>query len=179
MERYFSATKPRAIRDESKPSKSTGAISSTRYRPYNKARGEDERKKKKPSLLDLLPDDEQTPSRSTLNKLLLNTLTHEANPITHSDIGQRSDHVVSMASGHQVSEGGSRNQQQYFEHRNEKLAQQQEGPSAEVPQVMRNVKVYIDGFLSNTTDIEMKRVVSRAGGQVLFVSFFYSISDGF
>ncbi|KAK7470480.1 hypothetical protein VKT23_001906 [Stygiomarasmius scandens] len=167
MERYFAATKSRTNGDASKQSRSeTKASSSSRYQPYKKGRSESEKKSRK-SLLELLPDSETTPSRSTLNKLLLSTLDHEANPITHSDIAERSDHVVSTASGHQVSESGNRHQRLYFEHRREKLARQQERPSEEVPQVMHNVRVYIDGFLSNTTDLEMKRIVSQAGGQVL------------
>ena len=36
--------------------------------------------------------------------------------------------------------------------------------------VMQGVRVYINGYLSDTTDIEMKRTVALAGGQVLFVS---------
>ena len=36
--------------------------------------------------------------------------------------------------------------------------------------VMEGVRVYINGYLCDTTDIEMKRTVTLAGGQVLFVS---------
>ena len=36
--------------------------------------------------------------------------------------------------------------------------------------VMQGVRVYINGYLCDTTDIEMKRTVTLAGGQVLFVS---------
>ena len=35
--------------------------------------------------------------------------------------------------------------------------------------VMEGVRVYINGYLCDTTDIEMKRTVTLAGGQVLFV----------
>ena len=35
--------------------------------------------------------------------------------------------------------------------------------------VMQGVRVYINGYLSDTTDIEMKRTVTLAGGQVLSV----------
>ncbi|EIM82277.1 uncharacterized protein STEHIDRAFT_65046, partial [Stereum hirsutum FP-91666 SS1] len=34
--------------------------------------------------------------------------------------------------------------------------------------VLRNVKAYIDGFLENTTDIEMKKIITEAGGEVLY-----------
>ncbi|EEB96322.1 hypothetical protein MPER_04562, partial [Moniliophthora perniciosa FA553] len=33
--------------------------------------------------------------------------------------------------------------------------------------VLHNVRANIDGFLDNTTDIEMKRIVIEAGGQIL------------
>ena len=39
--------------------------------------------------------------------------------------------------------------------------------------VMEGVRVYINGYLCDTTDIEMKRTVTLAGGQVLFVLLFY------
>ena len=37
--------------------------------------------------------------------------------------------------------------------------------------VMTGVRVYINGYLSDTTDIEMKRTVTLAGGQILSVPF--------
>lgn len=76
-----------------------------------------------------------------------------------------------MASGHQVSES-RRNHRPYLQERSRKLAVQKETTNAaEQPQILSNVKVYIDGLLSGTTDIEMKRVVSRAGGQILYVTW--------
>lgn len=33
--------------------------------------------------------------------------------------------------------------------------------------VLRGVRVYIDGYLAGTTDIEMKRIVAGAGGVTL------------
>lgn len=81
-----------------------------------------------------------------------------------------SDHVVSCSSGHQVSEGRGMNQsRQYLEERGKKLSIQREEESTnDEPQVLRNVRAYINGFLSDTTDIEMKRIVLRAGGQILY-----------
>ena len=35
--------------------------------------------------------------------------------------------------------------------------------------VLSNTRIYINGYLRGTTDIEMKRVITEAGGQVLFV----------
>ncbi|KAF9261442.1 hypothetical protein L218DRAFT_870004 [Marasmius fiardii PR-910] len=121
-------------------------------------------------LLDQLPED-IIPTSSVVTKLLLNTLHNEANPITHSDIGLRSDHVVSMAGGHQHSEGRPR--RVYFEDRNRKLAEQAEiiakstSTSDTEPKALRGVRVYINGYLAGTTDIEMKRIVMEAGGSIL------------
>lgn len=35
------------------------------------------------------------------------------------------------------------------------------------PQVLRNVKAYINGYLEGTTDLEMKRIITQHGGTVL------------
>ncbi|KAL0067572.1 hypothetical protein AAF712_005287 [Marasmius tenuissimus] len=72
-----------------------------------------------------------------------------------------------MAGGHQHSEGRHRT---YNEERTRKLAEQAEvakSTSGSGSQVLRGVKVYINGFLAGTTDIEMKRIVLEAGGVVL------------
>ncbi|KAJ3893989.1 hypothetical protein GG344DRAFT_74479 [Lentinula edodes] len=143
------------------------APGSARFKPYTIL----ERKcgpKKKNSLLDLLPESGNPPSSSSVTKLLLKTMKEAANPIAHSDLYERTEHVVSMASGHQVSES-RRNHRPYLQERSRKLSVQKETTNAaEQPQILSNVKVYIDGFLTGTTDIEMKRVVSRAGGQILY-----------
>lgn len=76
------------------------------------------------------------------------------------------DHISSAATGHQRSERRV-NQKNYWESRNEKLAQQRpEKPSGSEANVLRNVRVYINGYLDGTTDIEMKRIVTLAGGQI-------------
>ena len=51
----------------------------------------------------------------------------------------------------------------YIKARVRKLAAQL--PETET-HVLRGVRVYINGYLDNTTDIEMKRIVSLAGGQM-------------
>jgi hypothetical protein len=127
------------------------------------------------------------PSTTALTRHLLNTLSNESNPITHSDIGERSglsssrqsllnpphetiDHIVSAATGHQRGDGGRR--KGYYENRNSKLAEQkseQKDAAAEC-KVLNGVRLYIDGYLSDTTDIEMKRIVTMAGGQIMCVS---------
>ena len=113
-------------------------------------------------------------------------MSDESNPITHSDIGARagmqtmslpaqnessihtscSDVVVSTSTGHQVGDGGRH--RGYFELRNQKLREQKEQSKSDV---LANVRIYINGYLSNTTDIEMKRIVTLAGGRIMFVLF--------
>ncbi|KAF9247337.1 hypothetical protein BU15DRAFT_84852 [Melanogaster broomeanus] len=104
-----------------------------------------------------------------VEKHLLKTLSDESNPITHSNIYERSDTVVSATTGHQRGERrtpGGDNSKSYFEDRRRKLAlQRKEEPTGGV---LSNVRVYIDGYLSGTTDIEMKRIIALAGGTTLF-----------
>ncbi|KAJ3716296.1 hypothetical protein DFJ43DRAFT_1100914 [Lentinula guzmanii] len=166
MERYFRNAKLTSRNDLQDNYKKVSSSNSTRLKPYTTQRHE--RGPKKKSLLDLLPESETPPSSSTVTKLLLNSLQEETNPITHSDLYERTEHVVSMASGHQVSES-RRNHRIYHEARSHKLTAQKETTTAtEHPQILSNVKVYIDGLLTGITDIEMKRIITRAGGQILY-----------
>lgn len=140
-------------------------------------------------LAPLLKDGQSKPSSSALTKHLLNTLGDKSNPITNSTIYERSgmfehdylvawttaahdcgftDHISSAATGHQRSEGRGPHKS-YLEVRAKKLAEQLPEKPSEGAQVLRNVRIYINGYLENTTDIEMKRVVALAGGQVLCV----------
>ena len=125
-------------------------------------------------------NDSGKPSTSALTKHLLNTLSDESNPITHSDIGKRSgthlrsqagesdsatkDVIVSCVTGHQRGEG--RRRKSYYDHRNAKLSEQQDERKEAVTKILDGVRLYIDGYLSSTTDIEMKRIVTMAGGQI-------------
>ncbi|KAJ3789448.1 hypothetical protein GGU10DRAFT_48870 [Lentinula aff. detonsa] len=166
MERYFRNAKSASRNDLQDNFKKVSSSNSTRLKPYTTQRHE--RGPKKKSLLDLLPESETPPSSSTVTKLLLNSLQEETNPITHSDLYERTEHVVSMASGHQVSES-RRNHRIYHEARSHKLTAQKETTTAtEHPQILSNVKVYIDGLLTGITDLEMKRIITRAGGQILY-----------
>jgi len=111
------------------------------------------------------------PSSAAVTKHLLNTLSEESNPITHSDIYQRSDHISSAATGHQRSDGGRANQKEYMESRSKKLKDQLPdklaGPDG---RILQGVCVYINGYLEDTTDIEMKRIVTLAGGQAMLTA---------
>lgn len=74
-----------------------------------------------------------------------------------------------MATGHQRSDGRG-NHKPYLASRGKKLAEQlPEQSSNPEANVLRGVRVYIDGYLANSTDIEMKRIVKLAGGEVLSV----------
>lgn len=77
------------------------------------------------------------------------------------------DHITSTATGHQRGEGRV-NQQLYLESRNKKLrAQLPQASSVSGAEILAGVRVYIDGYLEDTTDIEMKRIVTLAGGRML------------
>ncbi|TFK75770.1 BRCT domain-containing protein [Pluteus cervinus] len=124
-----------------------------------------------------------TLSHAALTKHVLSTLKDESNPITHSDIAERSDQVYSMTTGHQVAEGrGSRhayisldrkkrNVQIQANATSTRTSTQSEGTddARKKPQpVLHNVCVYLNGYLENTTDIEMKRIITEAGGEILY-----------
>ncbi|KAF7436569.1 hypothetical protein PC9H_003402 [Pleurotus ostreatus] len=160
MDAYFAVKKPSALRASSEKKSDTNK----NKKPYARQSGRDETNITKPNKVGEL-------STRELNKLVLSTLSHESNPVTHSDIYERTEHIVSAATGHQRGDGRANGPQKtYFEHRTKKLSEQKvaaAGNASSEPQVMRNVRIYINGYLSNTTDIEMKRVVVRAGGDVL------------
>ncbi|KAJ3488691.1 hypothetical protein NLI96_g2664 [Meripilus lineatus] len=138
-----------------------------KYNPYDvRSRDKQQSVKKEESktakFLAPLLKKNPNPSSTALRKHLLSTLSDEANPITHSDIPQRADYVTSAASGHQRGEGrGSSAQQSYNDFRSKKLHDQ-------MPEQSSNL--YINGYLRNSTDIEMKRIVSQAGGSVLYTA---------
>lgn len=154
--------KPSALRASSEKKSDTNK--NKNKKPYARQSGRDETNITKPNEVEEI-------STRELNKLVLSTLSHESNPVTHSDIYERTEHIVSAATGHQRGDGRANGPQKtYFEHRRKKLSEQKvaaAGNASSEPQVMRNVRVYINGYLSNTTDIEMKRIVVRAGGDVL------------
>ena len=82
------------------------------------------------------------------------------------------DHVVSAATGHQRSDGRG-SARQYLESRKQKLEYQTPSKGSAL---FSNVRVYINGYLRNTTDIEMKRIVAQAGGEVLYGVFHHILS---
>jgi hypothetical protein len=75
------------------------------------------------------------------------------------------DRVISLATGHQKPDGRSQ-RQGYVRNRNQKLEDQRKEV---VSGALCNTRIYINGYLRDTTDIEMKRIITEAGGQALFV----------
>ncbi|KAI0775922.1 hypothetical protein BD413DRAFT_469530 [Trametes elegans] len=170
MDKFVSVKKSSSLRhDDGKKERQK-----FRYNPYGVKKADERKfedwkdKKRTERILGPLQEDDKAkkPSSAALTKHLLNTLGDKSNPITNSDIYQRSDHICSAATGHQRSDGrGPR--KSYMEVRNRKLDDQLPEKSTEGVPVLRNVRIYINGYLEDTTDIEMKRIVTLAGGQVM------------
>ncbi|KAI0921760.1 hypothetical protein AcW1_004354 [Taiwanofungus camphoratus] len=170
MDKFVTVTKPSLSRAATSDKQKERL--KFRYNPYGVSRANERKfddwkdKKRTEKILAPLLKDGSKSSSSAITKRLLSTLSDESNPITHSDIYHRSDHISSSATGHQRSDRRV-NQKSYWESRSEKLVQQlPDKPSGPEAAVLHNVRVYINGYLDGTTDIEMKRIVTLAGGQV-------------
>ncbi|KIM39324.1 hypothetical protein M413DRAFT_447262 [Hebeloma cylindrosporum] len=107
-----------------------------------------------------------TLSSSSITNGLLTTLSDPHNPITHSNIAERSDYIVPFATGHQVSDG-PRKQGSIMATRRSKLRDQQRESVASGAGILRNTRIYINGYLESTTDIEKKRIIVEAGGEIV------------
>ena len=59
--------------------------------------------------------------------------------------------------------------QLYLGNRERKLADQREKCSGPSGLVLQHARIYIDGYLEGTTDIEIKRMITFGGGRVMFV----------
>jgi len=124
------------------------ANESHRWHPYQKRSGD------------------SNPSRAAATNFLLRTLSSPSNPITHADTSARADRVVSTASGHQVAEERM-NRRLYLRDRERKLTDQKEKCSGPSGLILRHARIYIDGYLEGTTDIEIKRLIALGGGHVM------------
>lgn len=82
--------------------------------------------------------------------------------------------MVSTASGHQVAEE-RRGRQLYVEDRQRKLADQRGKCSDPRGLILRYARIYIDGYLEGTTDIEIKRMITLGGGRVMFVISLFTV----
>jgi hypothetical protein len=77
----------------------------------------------------------------------------------------RADYVSTCTTGHQIAEERT-SQRIYHELRNQKLKDQiEKDDTGEKP--LKNTYIYLDGYLENTTDIELKRLISLAGGNIM------------
>ncbi|KAG8923685.1 hypothetical protein FRC01_012476 [Tulasnella sp. 417] len=98
-------------------------------------------------------------------KHLLKTLKDVANPITHSSAEQRYDYVSSCCTGHERRDGDHPGG--YHASRSRKLMDQEKakgvGAREERSTVMKGVRAYF-GFCDDNTDIELRRIISLAGG---------------
>jgi hypothetical protein len=81
-----------------------------------------------------------------------------------------------LASGHQRSERRSGVRTGHYEDRTRKLTQQHEEQASETT-ILNGIRLYINGYLSDTTDIEMKRIVTQAGGQIMSVHSLNNFDD--
>ncbi|KAJ7276544.1 hypothetical protein B0H12DRAFT_1085889 [Mycena haematopus] len=144
-------------------------LSATGAKDLNKNTERDDRKYKPYTLNRKDASKSEQPSAAAVTKFLLSTLADESNPITHSDSGDNQMYCFSTSTGHQVSEG-SGNRRSYLERSAQKIGVQRAAAKETGPQqsqVLVNVKCYISGYLENTTDMEMKRIIISAGGKVL------------
>jgi len=55
--------------------------------------------------------------------------------------------------------------------RSNKLREQQRERATSDVGILRNTRIYINGYLESTTDLEMKRIVVEAGGEIVQVRF--------
>ncbi|KAG9015882.1 hypothetical protein FRB90_004303 [Tulasnella sp. 427] len=98
-------------------------------------------------------------------KQLLKTLKNVANPITHSNAEQRYDYVSSCCTGHERRDGSHPGN--YHAVRSRKLLDQEKakggGSGTESSSVMKGVRAYF-GFCNDNTDIELRRIITLAGG---------------
>jgi hypothetical protein len=110
-----------------------------------------------------------------MNRTLLPTLTVK-NELVRSGLVMllrcidcfAQDHVNSTSTGHQRNETRGRNV--YLKQRSAKLNEQKRVTQDQVgKRILANVRVYVDGYLKDTTDIELKRLVTLAGGEVVCV----------
>jgi len=94
------------------------------------------------------------------------------NPITHSNVADRTEHYVTFSTGHQVAEGRI-NQGSYMASREDKLRVQHD----EIPKsryegnnnnILKGTRIYVNGYLESTTDLEVKKIIIQLGGQLVY-----------
>ncbi|KAH6915315.1 hypothetical protein BKA70DRAFT_1557609 [Coprinopsis sp. MPI-PUGE-AT-0042] len=171
MEKYFPVVKRTATHENVRPIKKTPSITTipeVKSQSVIDVDAEDNEHLPTPSEQKEIAKYARELSRSDLNEVLIATLSKATNPITHSDLRERSDKVHTASTGHQRAEERY-SRREYLSIREPKLKLQRANSSKdmEAPQIFRNVRVYINGYLEATTDIEIKRIVAEGGGSVV------------
>jgi hypothetical protein len=75
------------------------------------------------------------------------------------------EHVDSCVTGHQRSD--FRRPSEFIKSRSKKLEDQRQDKGWDAHGVLQGIRIYVGGYMSGTTDIEMKRMVTQAGGRVM------------
>lgn len=124
--------------------------------------------------------DRQQPQRRVQPNLSLRhppAVTYIPLPISHSILSlthfiHNVELYSSFSSGHQVSE--TRADPKYMKIRRAKQEEQlqerearPENKQGTEGKVFKGTRIYIDGYLDGTTDIEMKKLVKMNGGEIL------------
>ncbi|KIJ56717.1 hypothetical protein M422DRAFT_197835 [Sphaerobolus stellatus SS14] len=176
MDKFVTITKPSVLADKQVKGKAGGSGKSFKYNPYPIPKSKerqveawrDQRRTEK--ILKPLQENkkQQSPAGSSkdIKKHLLNTLKDASNPITHSSAYSRAGHVDSCVTGHQRSDGG-RPPAPVMKSRVKKLEEQRKEKGCDPNGVLAGVKIYVGGYLAGTTDIEIKRIVTLAGGKIM------------
>ncbi|KAF9057697.1 BRCT domain-containing protein [Panaeolus papilionaceus] len=105
---------------------------------------------------------------SSVTDALLGQLSHPLNPITRSDISERTDLVYNCATGHQIWERRKTEATTVID-REKQLSAQRPAPKA-VPgfrMALSGAKIYVNGYIEGSTDTELKRAALSAGGQIV------------
>jgi hypothetical protein len=55
----------------------------------------------------------------------------------------------------------------YFKSRSKKLEEQRLEKGHDSNRVLEGIRIYVGGYMAGTTDIEMKRIVTLAGGKIM------------
>ncbi|EJD53692.1 hypothetical protein AURDEDRAFT_156935 [Auricularia subglabra TFB-10046 SS5] len=101
------------------------------------------------------------PTRNPSTIQLLATLARPENPIAHSDLSKRTDHIAApSARGHEVRDHGSAARASQWKPRLDanRLAQVP-APDAD--------KVFVKAFIADTADVETRKKIQDGGGLVL------------
>lgn len=180
MEKYITVTKSASSLRASREQDKKKDKKDRKYSPYASSRDSGS---EMPKPMAGMPEEVKNGTSKAQMKWIVNNLKDESNPICHSDILQRSQLYSSFSSGHQVSE--TRADPKYMKIRRakqeEQLKEREARPEnnlnsnkkdnlneAKKDKVLKGTRIYIDGYLEGTTDIEMKKLIKSNGGEILY-----------